>query len=239
MNEKIRQIRSLLDEIEQETQSELSEQRRIVSGLELPDLVRDIVDFLMPNLTPYQAAYYWYMFRRSVVDTGINLVRISTTVLQEGVISSGRLKGNESGIIAASTVRESLQGLEKAGAIRKESDPDREGTLYRVLLPDEIELCQRTRANLESSVPAASPRESEADYYNVRENRLKVWERDSYKCRYCGKQLTRFTATLDHVIAVANGGDNSFGNLVTACLSCNSKKHSRPVGDYLADENPT
>jgi 5-methylcytosine-specific restriction endonuclease McrA len=59
------------------------------------------------------------------------------------------------------------------------------------------------------------------DYYNARENRLKVFERDACICKYCAKQLTRFTATLDHVQPVSQGGDNSIGNLVTACLHCN------------------
>ncbi len=76
---------------------------------------------------------------------------------------------------------------------------------------------------------------TDIDYNNVRENRTKVYERDDYKCHYCQKQLTRFTATLDHVKAVAEGGDNSFENIVTACLGCNSRKHRRPVGDFLAE----
>ena len=78
--------------------------------------------------------------------------------------------------------------------------------------------------------------ESEVDYYNVRENRIKIYERDEYKCRYCGKQLTRFTSTLDHVKPVAEDGDNSFDNLVTACLECNSRKNKRLVGDFLAGQ---
>jgi 5-methylcytosine-specific restriction endonuclease McrA len=64
---------------------------------------------------------------------------------------------------------------------------------------------------------------------------IKVFERDGYKCRNCEKQLTRFTTTLDHVRAVAEGGDNSFDNLVTACIGCNSRKRRRTVGDFLAE----
>jgi 5-methylcytosine-specific restriction endonuclease McrA len=76
---------------------------------------------------------------------------------------------------------------------------------------------------------------ADIDYYNVRENRIKVYERDGYKCHYCKKQLTKFTATLDHITPVAERGDNSFENLVTACLGCNSRKHRRPLGDFLAE----
>jgi hypothetical protein len=104
-----------------------------------------------------------------------------------------------------------------------------------VLVPDEIEACREFRAERKATEPKPEVAPTDIDYYNVRENRIKVYERDGYKCRYCEKQLTRFTATLDHVRAVAEGGDNSFENLVTACLNCNSRKHHRRVGDFLAE----
>jgi 5-methylcytosine-specific restriction endonuclease McrA len=133
-------------------------------------------------------------------------------------------------------VQETLPALESIGAIQKEGEPTRQGTLYRVFVPDEIEACRRHRA--ERAVSEAKPEivQSEIDFYNVPENRLKVYQRDHYKCRYCDKQLTRFTATLDHVKPVAEGGDNSFENLVIACLDCNSRKNKRPVGDFLAEQ---
>jgi RNase P subunit RPR2 len=109
------------------------------------------------------------------------------------------------------------------------------GTPYRVLLPGEIEICLKYRAERTARQRGLEVAESEIDYYNVRENRLKVYLRDGYKCRYCGKQLTQLTATLDHVTAVAQGGENDLDNLVTACLMCNSEKCKRPVGDFLAE----
>lgn len=136
-----------------------------------------------------------------------------------------------------STVQQVMNGLESAGAIRQESEPTREGTLYRVLLPEEIEACQRRRAEISKhSIRTAT--ESEADFYNIRENRLKIFERDNYHCIYSGKQLTRFTATLDHVTPVSQGGDNSADNLKTACLQCISRKTGRPLSDFLAASDP-
>ena len=122
------------------------------------------------------------------------------------------------------------------GAIRKEGEPNRDGTLYRVLIPDEIEACRKFRSERATVEPEPKIADADIDYYNVRENRTKIYERDLYKCRYCEKQLTRFTATLDHVRPVAEGGDNSFENLVTACLACNSRKHKRLAGDFLAEQ---
>jgi 5-methylcytosine-specific restriction endonuclease McrA len=137
-------------------------------------------------------------------------------------------------MMAFQTVRQTLTSLTEIGAIRKEGDANREGTLYRVLLPEEIEVCQRRRAEQaeRSSITAT---EQEADFYNIRENRVKIYERDNYHCTYCGKQLTRFTATLDHITPVSEGGDNSADNLKTACLQCNSRKTARPLGDFLAE----
>jgi hypothetical protein len=138
--------------------------------------------------------------------------------------------------ISEEKVRESFRALEIVGAIRKEGEPNRDGTLYRVLIPDEIEACRKFRAERTVAEPKPEINAADIDYYNIRENRVKVYERDAYKCRYCDKQLTRFTATLDHVKPVAERGDNSFENLVTACLGCNSRKHKRPVGDFLAEQ---
>jgi hypothetical protein len=54
--------------------------------------------------------------------------------------------------------------------------------------------------------------------------RTRVHERDAYQCRYCG---TRKDLTLDHVVPLIQGGDDSDGNLVTCCKSCNSRKNGR------------
>jgi 5-methylcytosine-specific restriction endonuclease McrA len=70
-----------------------------------------------------------------------------------------------------------------------------------------------------------------------REVKLAVWERDRWRCRYCGVPLhdpairertngkTR-PATVDHVVPRSNGGSNHFRNLVSACRSCNGRKGS-------------
>jgi hypothetical protein len=143
-------------------------------------------------------------------------------------------KEADSTAMSYATAKQALDGLEAVGAIRQEGEPNREGTLLRVLLPEEIEVCQRRRAEQQVRQPITAD-ECEVDFYNIRENRLNIWERDNYRCIYCGKQLTRFTATLDHVKPVTAGGDNSADNLVTACLQCNSRKTARHLGNFLAE----
>lgn len=195
-------------------------------------IIEAIVDNLQPLLAPYEAAFYWYLFRYSIARNGNPLIRVSTRRLQSGVV-----KSNRSDTISLQQVRETLAGLERVGAVRRENQANRDGTLYRVLIPDQIEACRQLRNQRTAAETKDRVADLESDCYNVRENRMKIYERDAYRCHYCGSQLTRFTATLDHVIPVADGGDNSFGNLVTACLRCNSRKAGRPVGEFLAEHN--
>jgi hypothetical protein len=208
--------------------------------MELPDIICDVVDLLLPELKPYEASFYLYFLRHSIIANGSQYIRVSRRGLQSGVVKSaytGSTSGGkelDSGVMSYATARQTLSALETIGAIRQEGEATRDGTLYRVLLPEEIEVCQRRRA--EKSVPQIiSANEREADFYNIRENRQKIYERDNYHCAYCNKQLTRFTATLDHITPVSEGGNNSAENLKTACLQCNSRKTARPLGDFLAE----
>ncbi len=235
MKEHLNQIRQILNELEEQASLGVPvDNDRDFSALELPLIIQEIVDDLQPLLTPYEAVFYWHLFRHSIAENGGQLVRVGSRGLQTQVAKSSRSERDD-GKMSLSKVRITLRDLESIGAIRKEGEPNRDGTPYRVLIPDEIGVCRKYRAERIALLPKVEISEGEVDYYNVRENRIKVFERDEYKCRYCNKQLTRFTATLDHVRAVSEGGDNSFDNLMTACLGCNSTKHRKALGDFLAD----
>jgi 5-methylcytosine-specific restriction endonuclease McrA len=234
MKEKIEEIRRILDDLESAQPSENETAlKRNFSAFELPEIISDIVDYLMPLLKPYETAIYWYAFRHSILKNGDQYVRLSTNALQSGIVVSMAGHGKT---LAQATVRDSLADLGNKGALRKESEPTKQGTLYKVMIPEEIEECRKLMLQKEKKEHTVVDIKTEADYYNVKENRFKIYERDEYKCHYCSKQLTRFTATLDHVKAVAEGGDNSYENLITACLTCNSRKNKKLLGDFLAEQ---
>lgn len=49
-------------------------------------------------------------------------------------------------------------------------------------------------------------------------------------CVYCNKSLNDFT--IDHMLPLCRGGDNSFNNLTISCKSCNSSKGKKLLGEW-------
>lgn len=80
-------------------------------------------------------------------------------------------------------------------------------------------------------------------------NKLIVWERDGWECRYCSCAVVRVgpeqpesapnTATVDHVIPHSAGGSKSPGNLVTCCYSCNQAKGNVLLPGFKPSVIPT
>ena len=66
----------------------------------------------------------------------------------------------------------------------------------------------------------------------------KVWKkikdfillRDNKTCAYCG--ITLLQMECDHITPIARGGDNSIGNLTTACPTCNRKKGKKTLEEW-------
>jgi 5-methylcytosine-specific restriction endonuclease McrA len=61
----------------------------------------------------------------------------------------------------------------------------------------------------------------------------KLGELMKWKCEYCGIQLDKKTATEDHIIPIASGGDDSIFNIAVACRSCNCSKGKQPVDLFI------
>lgn len=65
-------------------------------------------------------------------------------------------------------------------------------------------------------------------------SRFTIYERDDFKCVYCGSSPIEdgVKLVLDHIIAHRYSEDNSIYNLITACDGCNFHKGER----YLTKE---
>ncbi len=64
--------------------------------------------------------------------------------------------------------------------------------------------------------------------------RRRIFERDAFRCVYCGLVFEEVELTLDHVEPRMRGGDRSGGNLVTCCVACNREKEGEPAWSFLA-----
>ena len=55
-------------------------------------------------------------------------------------------------------------------------------------------------------------------------SRTMIYKRDGHKCQYCGctKNLT-----IDHLIPRSRGGEDTWENLVVACMPCNTRKSDK------------
>lgn len=63
--------------------------------------------------------------------------------------------------------------------------------------------------------------------------------RDGYICHYCGIPLVESVsgynpngASLDHVVAVDNGGTDDLSNLLLACRQCNGLKKTKHYQEF-------
>lgn len=62
----------------------------------------------------------------------------------------------------------------------------------------------------------------------------RIREAQKDKCAYCRKPL-KGKGTVDHIVALANGGTNWPSNLQLACRSCNSRKRTKDAIDFARE----
>lgn len=62
---------------------------------------------------------------------------------------------------------------------------------------------------------------------HVKLNRRNLFARDRNQCQYCGRFFPTNELSIDHVVPRAQGGGDTWENLVCACVKCNAKKGGR------------
>jgi 5-methylcytosine-specific restriction endonuclease McrA len=71
-----------------------------------------------------------------------------------------------------------------------------------------------------------------------------LFNRDGWKCQYCGTKLGWHNITIDHVMPQSRGGDTTWLNCVTSCRPCNRCKDNKTPEEagmklLKRPENPT
>lgn len=64
--------------------------------------------------------------------------------------------------------------------------------------------------------------------------RIKVFERDNYRCQICGRGAQDgVTLEVDHIIPRAKGGSNNINNLQVLCFDCNRGKRDKVLPNLI------
>ena len=179
-------------------------------------------DLLVPRLrlSVVDRAVYSHLLRHSRLEGRLRL-RFSIAWLARGTGLSGE------------PTRRAVRRLIAQGALRlvKRS---KAGHVIEVRLPEEIRAARPDKIGAGGPVrgPRAVPLE-EADFLQTRALRQAIHAREGGRCFYCLRRLTARVDCLDHVVPRVRMGRNSYRNLVSCCLECNSQKGERTAEDFL------
>src|SRR6266851_2763025 len=190
-------------------------------------------DVLAPRLglTVKERAVYSYLLRHSLVAGKLRL--------QFAVMSLARTLG-----LSIGAARQAVRRLDELGVLRvlKRS---KTGHLAEMRLPEKIRALRpgRNGALMAMGVgttgavgaagePPASTIEA-TDFLKTWALRKAIHDRERGACFYCLRRTPANVHGLDHVVPRVRFGRNSYRNLVSCCLECNSRKGDRPAPDFL------
>jgi hypothetical protein len=184
-------------------------------------------DVLAPRLglTVKERAVYSYLLRHSLV--------VGKLRLQFAVMSMARILG-----LSIGAARQAVRRLDELGTLRvlKRS---KTGHLAEMRLPEKIHALRLGRNGASMTVelraagePPASTLET-TDFLKTWALRKAIHDRERGACFYCLRRTLAHVHGLDHVVPRVRFGRNSYRNLVSCCLECNSRKGGRPAPDFL------
>src|SRR5690349_18192250 len=187
-------------------------------------------DVLAPRLglTVKERAVYSYLLRHSLV--------VGKLRLQFAVMSRARTLG-----LAIGATRQAVRRLDELGALRV-LERNKTGHLVEMRLPEKIRALRpgKNDASLAMGVgttgaagePPAARLET-TDFLRTWALRKAIHDRERGACFYCLRRTAANVHCLDHVVPRVRFGRNSYRNLVSCCLECNTRKGDRPVRDFL------
>ena len=190
-------------------------------------------DVLAPRLglTVKERAVYSYLLRHSLV--------VGKLRLQFAVMSLARTLG-----LSIGAARHAVRRLDELGALSvlKRS---KTGHLAEMRLPEKIRALRAGRNGASMVVgvgttgavgaagePPASTIET-TDFLKTWALRKTIHDRERGACFYCLRRTPANVQCLDHVVPRVRFGRNSYRNLVSCCIECNTRKGDRPAPDFL------
>jgi hypothetical protein len=148
--------------------------------------------------------------------------------LQFAVMSLARTLG-----LSVGPVRQAVRRLDGMGALRV-LERSQTGHIVEMRLPEKICAVRRgkDRASRAAGEPPASTLET-TDFWKTWALRKAIHDRERGACFYCHRRTPANVQCLDHVVPRVRFGRNSYRNLVSCCIECNTRKGDRPARDFL------
>jgi 5-methylcytosine-specific restriction endonuclease McrA len=185
-------------------------------------------DVLAPRLglTVKERAVYCYLLRHSLV--------VGKLRLQFAVMALARTLG-----LSIGAARHAVRRLDELGALRV-LKRNKTGHLAEMRLPEKIRAIRQgkngafviTQAVGAAGEPPAATIEA-TDFLKTWALRKAIHDRGRGACFYCLRRTPANVQCLDHVVPRARFGRNSYRNLVSSCMECNTRKGDRPAPDFL------
>ena len=184
-------------------------------------------DVLVPRLrlSVIDRAVYSHLFRHSRLEGKLR-VRFSIPWLARGIRVSG------------GPTRQAVRRLIELGALRL-VERSKAGHVVEVRLPEEICAARSNAAThgnagtANGAWPGRAVKLEEVDFMQSKPLRGAIHAREGGRCFYCLRRMKARMQCVDHVVPRVQLGRNSYRNLVSCCLECNSQKGERPAGDFL------
>ena len=179
-------------------------------------------DVLAPRLglTVFDRAVYSYLLRHSLVVGKLRLHFAVLSVARHLCLSNG-------------PVRQAVRRLDELGALRL-LERSKTGHLVEMRLPQQIRAVRpgKNGASQAAEEPPASALEA-TDFLKTWALRKTIHDRERGACFYCLRRTPANVHCLDHVVPRVRFGRNSYRNLASCCLECNTRKGDRPARDFL------
>ena len=184
---------------------------------------KQMEDLLAPqlNFSVIDRAVYSHLFRHSRLERK-HRFRFSMSWL------AGRIRLSEK------TTRQSVRRLIAQGVLRLLERGCQAHHVVYVRLPHEVRALQAAEAATRGSARSSGAVSfAETDFLRTRALRRSIHTREGGRCFYCLRRLIDQRRCLDHVVPQANLGNNSYRNLVSCCLDCNSNKAARHAVEFV------
>ena len=182
-------------------------------------------DVLAPRLglSVKERAVYSYLLRHSLV--------VGKFRLQFAVIALARALG-----LSFGAARQAVRRLDELGALRV-LKRNKRGHFAEMRLPEKIRAIRLQKNDALEALggaaePAASGLETK-DFLKTWLLRKAIHDRERGACFYCLRRTPGKVRCLDHVVPRVRFGPNSYRNLVSCCIECNTRKGDRPAADFL------